>query len=925
MAFDSVAYTPGSGGNFAFDSFNDGGTTRVMPYSALAYGAIDGPYTNVSTSNGLPVAQQGTWSVTADTELPAAAALADATANPTTPVIGGCLLLFNGTTWDRVRGDTTNGVDVDVTRVSGNVTVINAGTFAVQAAQSGTWTVTGSGGTFPVTDSGGSLTVDNAGTFAVQVDGAALTALQLIDNLVLAEDAVHGSGDPGVMVLSVRKDSATALAGTDGDYQSLITDASGRLHVAVGNTVTVGSHDVTNAGTFAVQAAQSGTWTVQPGNTANTTPWLVSIHDGTNKASVRDLGSSDALNVAICDGSGNQITSFGGGTQYTEGDTDSTITGTAVLWEDTGDTLRAVSAAKPLPVGDAGGSLTVDNAGTFAVQVDGAALTALQLIDNIVLAEDAAHGSGDPGVQALAVRNDSDASLCGTTGDYTPLQVDANGFLKVNIKAGAGSGGTASTDDAAFTAASGSGTPMMGFVTSDSVDSGDVGVVGMLANRQLKVTLYDSGGVELAVGGGTQYTEDAAAAANPVGNALIVVRDDARGGSLTSTDGDNVALRGNNAGELYVKHTDTVAVTQSGTWNISTLSSISAVIPGTGATNLGKAEDAAHTSADTGVAALAVRRDTPVVGSGTDGDYSTLNVDADGRLYVNVHDGGNAITVDGTVAATQSGTWNIGTVTPGTGATNLGKAEDAAHTTGDVGVMGLTVRQDSAAALGGTDGDYQPLITDSSGRLHVTVGNTVTVGSHAVTNAGTFAVQVDGAALTALQLIDDPVFADDAAFTPGTSKVFAVGFQADETATDSVDEGDIGCPRMTLDRKVYTVAEQETDVVYVGGSAVTVKRAAIAAASSGENTLVAAVASKKIRVLSLAVIAASAVNVYFNNATDGAVFGGSTNKMNLAANGGFVLPHNAHGWFQTGTNNEALRLNLSAAVSVSGGLTYIEV
>ena len=57
-------------------------------------------------------------------------------------------------------------------------------------------------------------------------------------------------------------------------------------------------------------------------------------------------------------------------------------------------------------------------------------------------------------------------------------------------------------------------------------------------------------------GGGTEYTEDAAAAANPVGTALILVREDARAGSLTTTDGDNVALRGNNKGEAYVKDTD---------------------------------------------------------------------------------------------------------------------------------------------------------------------------------------------------------------------------------------------------------------------------------------------------------------------------------------------------------------------------------
>lgn len=38
-----------------------------------------------------------------DTELPAAGALADNMANPTTPLVGACLMQFDGTTWDRVR------------------------------------------------------------------------------------------------------------------------------------------------------------------------------------------------------------------------------------------------------------------------------------------------------------------------------------------------------------------------------------------------------------------------------------------------------------------------------------------------------------------------------------------------------------------------------------------------------------------------------------------------------------------------------------------------------------------------------------------------------------------------------------------------------------------------------------------------------
>jgi len=48
-------------------------------------------------------------------------------------------------------------------------------------------------------------------------------------------------------------------------------------------------------------------------------------------------------------------------------------------------------------------------------------------------------------------------------------------------------------------------------------------------------------------------------------------------------------------------------------------------------------------------------------------------------------------------------------VAPGTGATSLGKAEDAAHASGDVGVMALAVRKETTANLSGTDADYEPL------------------------------------------------------------------------------------------------------------------------------------------------------------------------------------------------------------------------
>jgi len=54
---------------------------------------------------------------------------------------------------------------------------------------------------------------------------------------------------------------------------------------------------------------------------------------------------------------------------------------------------------------------------------------------------------------------------------------------------------------------------------------------------------------------------------------------------------------------------------------------------------------------------------------------------------------------------------------------NVQYQEDQAHASADVGTMGLAVRKDTAAGLG-ADGDYVPLIVDSSGRLWTKIGNT---------------------------------------------------------------------------------------------------------------------------------------------------------------------------------------------------------
>lgn len=79
----------------------------------------------------------------------------------------------------------------------------------------------------------------------------------------------------------------------------------------------------------------------------------------------------------IVDSSGNFVDTFGGGTQYTEGDTDASITGTALLWEDSADTLATVSASNPLPIGDGGGSITIDDGGG-TITVDGTVTATIQ-------------------------------------------------------------------------------------------------------------------------------------------------------------------------------------------------------------------------------------------------------------------------------------------------------------------------------------------------------------------------------------------------------------------------------------------------------------------------------------------------------------------------------------------------------------------
>jgi hypothetical protein len=552
------------------------------------------------------------------------------------------VVLNSGSGGETAATDDCAGVQyqrVKLTDGTANSTTVIAAGGGVEAGALRVTIASDSTGVLSVDDNGGSLTVDNGGTFAVQA-----TIAVGATTIAKAEDAAHASGDVGVPALTVRQDTAAALSGTDADYQPLITDASGRLHVNVGNTVTVGSHAVTNAG-------------------------------------------------------------------------------------------------------------------TFVTQENGAALTSLQLLDDTVFAEDVAAQAADKGIAILAVRRDADTSLVGADNDYANLQVNASGSLKVAITAGAGSGGTSIADGATFTRDTTSVTLAAAAVESSAptLTNGDAAALSMTIGGALRVAV--------ASGGIAGIAEDSAAAGGEEGIMMLAVRRDAASSGV-GADGDFAALSVTSDGSLRVSGS-------SGTTQYT--------------------EDGASAGAEALCLMGAVRRDTPASSSGTDGDYSTVNVSAAGRVWTSANidqingvtplmgngasgTGAQRVTIanDSTgILAAVTNVATIGTsVTPGTSAAHLGKAEDAAHTTGDVGVMALGVRADTLASTA-ANGDYVPFLTDSVG---------------------------------AVWTRDSATQVDDAAFTPGTSRLMPVAFTADESSTDSVDEGDAGAARMTLDRKQIITA-----------------------------------------------------------------------------------------------------------------------
>ncbi len=248
----------------------------------------------------------------------------------------------------------------------------------------------------------------------------------------------------------------------------------------------------------------------------------------------------------------------------------------------------------------------------------------------------------------------------------------------------------------------------------------------------------------------------------------------------------------------------------------------------------------------------------------TDGDVGPLQVDSNGRviispgtaldvsaatLTVQVSDtsfavaDGNAlgegvliqgddgtdrknINVDATTGDVQVDVTNTVTVDLGSNNDVQGAAAEGAAVSGNpfliAGDDGTNVKHVAVAADGAVHID--------DGGNSITIDGTVTAdagtGTFTVDNAGTFAVQIDGDALTALQLLDDIVYTDDTStHATGTSK--GALFMAAATPTDtSVGANDIGAVAMSTDRRLHVdsqIVGQDADITIAdGGNSITV-------------------------------------------------------------------------------------------------------
>lgn len=287
-----------------------------------------------------------------------------------------------------------------------------------------------------------------------------------------------------------------------------------------------------------------------------------------------------------------------------------------------------------------------DSIAAYLVSASGTLITSASILGNESLrvvaasefAEDSVHASGDRGVQALAVRHDSDASgLVSADGDYAPLLVDELGRLKVSATVDVESD-TSYAEDSPFTNGD-LGTAVLlvrqdTLATSTSADAdygsfkstnlGELYVSDVAARASLVSILAELASIS--------QIEDAAHASGDTGVMSLAVRNDTPG-SLVSANGDYAPLQVDALGNLRVVGSITIA----GQY----------------------AEDSAAVNADIGLSILGVRKDALTTNVSADGDYATPIMWSEGSLKVvdvpNLAIASAAVVVDTTAGGTSLG------------------------------------------------------------------------------------------------------------------------------------------------------------------------------------------------------------------------------------------------------------------------------
>lgn len=218
------------------------------------------------------------------------------------------------------------------------------------------------------------------------------------------------------------------------------------------------------------------------------------------------------------------------------------------------DTL-AINGDGSINITDNGGSLTVDASdldirnlvfATDKVDVSGSDVTVSALPGSFQgYADGSVWSAGSFGAEMLAIRKDAAGPLTGVAdGDFSPLQVDANGLLKVAADV------TSNTEYAEDSASSSGDIGNFILAVRHDADTslvdtdGDYGALQLDASGRLKVA------ADISVVNGFEKAEDAAHVSGDIGGYMLSVREDVLASS-TSASGDYQSFKTDALGRLY--------------------------------------------------------------------------------------------------------------------------------------------------------------------------------------------------------------------------------------------------------------------------------------------------------------------------------------------------------------------------------------